>query len=627
MYVLRTEPMQKVRIISVERDKSIVIAALHAMGAIDLRKTHIDSLQDDKPADYTNDLSDALIKVSGALQLLTSHPVRMAHHIRREKLIDEVKKHEELDTIYALDAERKSISDETRSLNYAVEIATYFREISIDFSRISSSHIGYKAFEADKKSAYEIKKRIESAKVHSEVHMVKAGKKRYALLIAYEKNKPIEDIYRGVPVTELDLASKYLSGTPEEVIRSAAVKTKENSRRIGDISKEMLEISRRHYSDLANLKEMLEIELERAEASSNFKRTESTFVIEGWVQKRQVGELRSRMASVTNGRASIEIIDSEGELAPTHTRRPKFLQPFDYMVNFYSVPRSDEIDPTWIFIISFPIFYGLMVTDVGYGLASLIMATLITKRTDPDGLMYNAAKIWQLNSVAAMIFGFLSNEWFGFQLNQYIAPFQGFSWFKDTPALIAITVIFGVVQVILGLGIGAINARSHGHKKIAIAKVTSMLVVGFGTVAVAGAFFGAFNTLVTEISGAIAIVSLLLTGILSGTEATEITNLITHPMSYARLMGFGLGSVIIAYLIDMAFTPHLSSGIVIFVLYMIIFVVLQFLNMTLAIFEGIVQGVRLNFVEFFSKFYIGNGIRFRPFGYRRIYTKDNSKNW
>jgi Archaeal/vacuolar-type H+-ATPase subunit I len=75
-------------------------------------------------------------------------------------------------------------------------------------------------------------------------------------------------------------------------------------------------------------------------------------------------------------------------------------------------------------------------------------------------------------------------------------------------------------------------------------------------------------------------------------------------------------------LIDQAFTPNLGMGIPLFIVYIIIFILLHFFNMVLGIFEGMVQGVRLNFVEFFSKFYTGGGIRFRPFSYKRVYTKE-----
>ena len=614
--------MQKIRIIALDEAKANVIAALHVMGAIDLRKSKLE-LSDDKPASYSTDVSDSLIKINGALQLLPVEKTRIKHeiHLGAEKAIEEVKTSAYINSIYDLGNERKSISDDQKALDYAEHIAYLFRDVKIDFSRLKSEYLLFRAFETDSRGKKAFIERIEKSRHPYELQVRKSDKKSYAILVAYDRRGNIDDFYKGIKASELDLSARYLAGTPAEVLDSIKKKKDEASRRLQEIEKELARMGKQHYSRLLVLKEVLEVELERSEVSSNFKRTDSTFLIEGWIQKRQVDEVRTRLANVTNSKVVVELMESD-ELAPTHTRRPKFLQPFDYLVSFYSVQRSDEIDPTWIFILSFPIFYGLMVTDVGYGLASLLLATIIARKTDPEGLMYNAAKVWQLNSFAAIFFGLLSNQWFGFQLNQYIAPFQGFDWLKDTPALIAITVLFGVLQVTLGLAIGVINSRNHGHKKLAVARFASILVVVFGTLAVAGAFFGAFSALITEISGAIAIVSLLATALLSGSEATEITNLITHPLSYARIMGFGLGSVIIAFLIDMAFTPHLSSGPIIFAIYLIIFILLHFLNMLLSIFEGIVQGVRLNFVEFFTKFYIGNGIKFKPFGFKRVYTKE-----
>ncbi len=616
--MLRTEPMAKIRVISIDASKAAVVAALHAIGAIDLRKSSL-NLGDDRPADNAADLSDALIRVSGALQLLARQPVAKEGHRGAAALAREARAYAAIDETYSLGNERKSLNDDLKAVGYAERVAQLFSGSGINFSRMASDYVAYSAFETDKKGAQQF---IRAAKGHKangiEVKASRSGKK-FAILVVHSKSVAVDELMKGVKANELDLTAKYLTGTCADVMRSMSARRKDDATRLRQIAERLAALSRKHYSRLFCMREMLEIELARAEASSMFKRTESTFIIEGWVQKRHVDMVLQKLSSVTNGRAYLEELHTD-ELAPTHTRRPKFLRPFDYLVGFYSLQRSDEIDPTWIFIISFPIFYGLMVTDVGYGIASLILATLITRRTDPDGLMYNAAKVWQLNSFAAMAFGVLSNQYFGFQLG-YVPPFH-FDWLQNTPELIAITVLFGVAQVILGLVIGIVNSYGHGHKKIAVARFTSILVVAFGTIAVAGAFFGAFNALIAEISGAIAVVSLLLTGVLSGSEATEITNLITHPLSYARLMGFGLGSVIIAFLIDMAFTPSLANGIPMFILFGVIFVLLHFLNMILSIFEGIVQGVRLNFVEFFSKFYLGNGIPFRPFGYKRVHTKE-----
>lgn len=619
--------MQKVRIVSLDRDKAKVVAALHAMGAIDLRKSKLD-LQDDKPAQNAIDVSDSLIRVTGALNLLTPQKsVKPESHRAVDKLVSEVKILDFIDNIYKLGDERKELTDDLRLLEYAEYVASAFAELRIDFSKLKSERVAYRAFETDRKGANAFEKNSRHVKFPIELHTSRSGKKSYIVLVAYEKSRSIDDLYKGQKVNELDLNARYLEGYPKEILENVRARKEKARKRLAEVNSDLGDLSKRHFSKLVNLREMLEIEMQRADVSTEFKRTEKAFIVEGWVQKKQVQELGNRLQSVTAGRSVVEEISGGDELAPTKTNRPKFLQPFDYLVSFYSVQRSDEIDPTWIFIISFPIFYGLMVTDVGYGLASLALATWITSRTNPEGLMYNAAKLWQLNSIAAIFFGLLSNQWFGFQLNGYVGLTQGaFDWLKNTPELIAITVIFGIIQVILGLVIGIINSWHHGHKKMAVARLASILVVVFGTIAVAGAFFSAFTGAIVPVSAAIAVLSLLAAAALSGEEATEIVNLITHPLSYARLMGFGLGSVIIAFLIDMAFTPHMGAGLVgaaVFLVYLVIFIGLHFLNMTLSIFEGLVQGVRLNFVEFFSKFYIGNGIPFRPFSYKRVNTQED----
>ena len=263
-----------------------------------------------------------------------------------------------------------------------------------------------------------------------------------------------------------------------------------------------------------------------------------------------------------------------------------------------------------------------MLSDVGYGLLSLAFVTYVAKITNPEGLVHNTAKIWQLTSISAIIFGVLSNQYLGVGLNQYFIPwFHGFNWFSNVTSLIVITILFGIIQVCLGLMLGFFNNMKHGHRKHALAKLFSVGVVILGTIAVSGAFFGIFSSDVTIAAAVGSVLSII--GIVASNpgEATEITSLVTHPLSYSRIMGFGLASVIIGFLIDKAFMPSLSQGPFI-VLYIIIFLVLHFLNMILGIFEGAVQAVRLNFIEFYTKFYTGSGIKFNPFAYRRVNTEE-----
>lgn len=625
--MLKSEPMQKVRIICLETDKGSVVAALHKLGMLELKKSSLE-IKDDMPQEYSSEISEMLIKTDGAIQFLKPQPLKKEAHLPMERLFQISRERIRIaDKVYSLVETRKQIKEDQTLSDYAGSIAEMFLGTGIHFNKLKSDVLDYRAFTGSRKEIGILEDTVKKLRLDHEFVLKEIGKQSAMLFIAFEKDKSIDEAVKNVKVTELDLGARYLDGTPEEIVRETQEARARNQKRLGDIENELAQISMNHYSSLVNLKEILEIEQSRAEASALFKRTDKTCVIEGWVPVKREADLKAALDSSSSGRYNLENLKTgHDELAPTYLNRPKFLKPFDFLMNFYSTPRSDEIDPTWIFIISFPIFYGLMLSDVGYGILSFLFVTWVTRKTNPEGLVYNTAKVWQLTSVAAIFFGVLSNQYFGIGLNQYFIPgATQFNWFTNVTSLIVLTILFGLTQVGLGFIFGFINNWNHGHKRHAISKIFSLLTLIFGTIAIAGAFFSVVSGTVTIATTVIAIACLI--GIVAANpgEAVEITSLITHPLSYLRIMGFGLASVIIAFVIDQAFTPHLGAGIegiLIFIVYLIIFSVLHFLNMILGIFEGAVQSARLNFVEFFTKFYAGGGIKFNPFAYRRVHTEE-----
>ena len=619
--MFRTEPMYKLRILCLEKEAGKVVELLHKLNTIELRRSKLE-LSDIQNQESTNKLNEALVRVEGALSFLEEkeHSGKIKH-MDLSTLFKKIESDKAIDEIYALNDRRKIIEDELKLASYAENVSKKLKNIKVNFSKLSSNFITLRAFELPSKDTKKLVKKLESSVKNIEILSSKNGKLS-VLLIAYEKKANIDEIIKAYEVTEFDLSSKYLLGTPAQTQESSYKKIKQLNFENEEITKKLKELSKSSYLRIAAYFEMLKIELERTSASSMFKKTDSTVVVEGWIPKKSEAHLVKELNTALSGRVYIERVDEKDELAPTLIKHPKFLRSFDYMIEFFSLPRSDEIDPSWIFIISFPIFYGFMISDVGYGIMSLILSTLIKKKTDPNGLMYNTATLWQINSISAMFFGFISNQYLGMPFNQYFTGFTGINWFSDISYIAVVSIIFGLTQILLGLVFGFINEYRHHKKKLAVAKLTSFALVFSGTLAIAGGLFGALSYNITLASTITAIISLILTLILSGERALEVIDLISHTLSYMRIMGFGLASVIIAFLIDFAFTPKLSDGILVFIIYLVIFLLLHVLNMIVSIFEGLVQGLRLNFVEFFTKFYEGGGVKFKPFSYKRVYTKE-----
>ncbi len=606
--------MQKVRIVCLEKDRRGVVSTLYKAGILHLKKSALD-LSDDSDAEYTTALSDIEIRLAGALALIkmpkkqkNEDQHEQERHLSAEELIARFSDLESVDRTYQLNDERRRTDQSIKQIEQSEHVARQISGLDINLDRLRSGILSFKAYAAhDHKSIIEFKDEVSKNRLAAEV-VASTQKGQESLLVAYKKGIDIDELARAHGLRELDLTLDHMHGTPQDSLERIAKEKHEMSERIKSIDNELVRISASDYRKLSTFMEMLTIEMTKAQVSEMFKKTDKTVIIEGWVPKKNMKNLESTISKATERRYYIEDIATD-ELAPTLLNRPKILQPFDYMVNFISVPRSDEIDPAIPFIISFPIFYGFMISDVGYGILSFFFAMYIARITNPEGLVHNTAKIWQLSAISAIIFGFLSNQYFGLQLNQYFTTFTGFDWFKSIPTIILVCIIFGVIQVVLGLLLGFFNKYNH-HRKMAYSKLTSIALIISGIFAVGGGLFHLFGSTITLVSGVIAILMLIATIILSGEEAGEITNLISHPLSYARIMGFGLASVVLAFLIDQAFTPTLSNGIPWFILSIVMFLVLHFLNMIVSMFEGAVQGARLNFIEFFTKFYTGGGIKF-----------------
>jgi V/A-type H+/Na+-transporting ATPase subunit I len=257
----------------------------------------------------------------------------------------------------------------------------------------------------------------------------------------------------------------------------------------------------------------------------------------------------------------------------------------------------------------FPVFVGLMVGDVGYGLVMLALLWLARRRWVSSVLLRTITPVAVLAGISTVVFGVLFGEWFG-SAGHHLLGIEPLL-FDRAEALITfmlIAIAIGVGQVAIGLLLGIVNALLQGRRSEAAGRV-GLLVVLFAALVLLGALAG----LIPPSGGQLALAALLvalvvLVASLGVAGPIEAIGVLGAVLSYARLMAIGMASVMLALVANTlgGVAGNLIVGLLVAAL-------LHGVNVVLGFFDATIQGLRLHYVEFFSRFVEPGGTRYEPF--------------
>lgn len=434
------------------------------------------------------------------------------------------------------------------------------------------------------------------------------------VVLTYPKkyDATVRQLLSGRSINEVRLPDEYGEMTLIEALKEMERKKEEVPLVIQEADGELDAIARQWYWTITGLLKAIEDAVDEIGILTYAAQTRFTFVIEGWVPADVFTGVRKKFHGIFTDKVLIrelEIKEQEVDLIPVYIKNPKLLRPFEVFLSALPPPRYGTVDPTPYIAIFFPAFFGLIVGDIGYGAIIFTVSMLLKRMLAKKEFLRDITTVLSVCGLSAVVFGFLFGELFG-DLGERLGILHPllFNRAEALKTLMVLTIGIGVGHVLLGIVIGAVNQIHRRKPKEAGAKITYfILIVSF--LVVMGIMTGYLpRALLTP--GVIAlffslIVFFIIEGILG---PLEFIKALGNMLSYVRIMAVGTASVVMALvaneiggLSDNLLLGILAAGMI------------HLLNIVLSVISPSIQAMRLQYVEFFSKFYEGGGRRYKPF--------------
>jgi V/A-type H+-transporting ATPase subunit I len=443
------------------------------------------------------------------------------------------------------------------------------------------------------------------------------GKKTFiALFIDANSKDQANNILRKVNFSSVNFANiGNLRGSASYNLERIEKENAKFESQSNNIKKRLEKLGQEHKSFLITAEDILSKELEKAEAPLKFAATPSSFLIKGWVPSNNMENVINKLNKITGDKISIYHEHAkEKDNVPIKLKNPIYAKPFEFFMDLYSMPRYKEFDPTLLMFITYPIFFGFMLGDMGYGIVSFALFYLLKKKIPKASALFN---ILLISSVSSTIFGLMYGEIFGLEEIGHFAIPHLLSRTHEVFTMLYIAIGIGVFQVNLGLALGFINVmKDHGLSK-AIYEKASWFVLQIGVALIA---LSSLNMIVLPSFVGIAFLVISIAMLFKGEGIRgiiELPSILTNILSYARLMAIGLSSVSLAVVInEMSFGFFEKGGFAILT-GILILIIGHTINIVLGLFGSFLHSLRLHYVEFFGKFFQGGAEKYMPFGIKQ----------
>ena len=432
---------------------------------------------------------------------------------------------------------------------------------------------------------------------------------------------------------------------------TAAQKIAALNAELSDIERQIFELTKaalayeKYAKDLRILYDIIELEIERAEAEQNFLKTDSTFVLEGWLPEAAATAVTDELKALSDSVFIQLLAPEDRDAPPTLVQNNKVVKPYESITDMYSPPNYREIDPNPIMSFFSFLFFGIMVGDAAYGVVLAVAGLIVGLSKKFDTGVKKLALLIGMGGISAIIWGVLFGGYFsidfGFDVAILLNPI-------DKPLLLLVLSMgLGCVQLAIGYIIKFVALCKEGKPFSAIFDCGSILflfaALGFLVVGMLPSLAPMLGIEVSFtppkwiniVAIVLALIGVALILIFGGRHSKNIfgkvvggfkglyglINILSDVLSYCRLFGLCLASCAIGLAFNSLGEILFGIPVVGYPIGIIILIPLHAFNLGLGVLSAYVHDARLQFLEFYGKFYNGGGRLFKPLGSRTKFVR------
>lgn len=665
--------MDKIRILGLRKDKADILAMLQDDGVVELIETNQAFLASEETSEESNEEADSTEKnventpksekeienseMDANIQAAQNNRARIESTIKfledkypnisvdKDKLkidaddfLNISSKEEEIlasvEEIQSLQEELQNYASDKAALDKEQTLLREWLDIDLNLAENKTEKTCYFVGSVAKDHFEDFQDAFKEAEFPNSVITLKENENAKFIAVVTMKKDELEadhllkqSVFHSIPITK--------NGTPKQLYAK-------NESSLSDIQTGMTR-AENELTELANqklqyyvLSDYYTSMIEKYVATGYSDNTASTFVVEGYVQSDLSSDVKQTIENKYTAFVEIEELPEDAEY-PILLKNKPFSSAFQSILEMFGAPNTREIDPTPGLAPFYFIFFGMMLSDVGYGgLLTIACAFLLfKKKVDVDSETGNLVKMLFLCGISATTWGFVFGGFFGDVLTvmtdgRVNFPVLWFNPMEDPQRLMIWSMIFGVIHLFGGLAMKIVNEIKFGKISNAIFDVIPwyLLITGLGLLAGGSSInFGSIDFVAVGKWMAIigAGIILLFAGrdkknpiarLFSGVGSLyNAIGFLGDILSYTRVLALVLATSVIATVVN--FLAKMVTGSAIgWIAGSIILLGGHMLNLALSALSAYVHSSRLQYVEFFGKFFEGGGNFFKPLKYQ-----------